>query len=50
MKVCYCFNHSEQDIMDDVRANNGGSLIMEQIKASKKGGSCQCDKHHPEGR
>ena len=50
MKICYCFNYTEQDIIDDVRANYGKSLIMERIKASKRGGKCQCDKNHPEGR
>ncbi len=50
MKICYCFNHTEQDIIDDVRVNNGTSLIMEQIKANKKGGVCQCEKNHPEKR
>ena len=41
MKVCYCFNQTEQDIIDDVIAN-GSSVIADTIMASKKAGACQC--------
>lgn len=50
MKICYCFNHTEQDIIDDVRTNRGRCLIMEKILASKKGGACRCDRNHPQGK
>ena len=50
MKVCYCFNHTEQDIIDDVTANNGRSTITEEIIASRKRGICNCEKNHPEKR
>lgn len=50
MKICYCFDHSEQEIIDDVLANNGKSRILEDIRTSKKGGLCQCARNHPEKR
>ncbi len=50
MKICYCFNHTEQDIIDDVIANNGRSTITEEILASRKRGICDCQKNHPEKR
>lgn len=48
--VCYCFNYSEHDIMGDVAANGGASLILKKIMASKKTGKCRCEKNHPEKR
>lgn len=48
--ICYCFNHTEQDIIDDMRANRGKSAILEKIKTQKKTGGCNCQWHHPERR
>ncbi|MFC1872693.1 hypothetical protein ACFLYV_03145 [Chloroflexota bacterium] len=48
--ICYCFEHSEDDIIADFKANNGKSLILERIMENKRNGSCQCDEKHPEKR
>ena len=48
--VCFCFGFSASDIREDVRANDGRSLILEKITAEKKAGNCQCAALHPEGR
>lgn len=48
--VCYCFGYSEADIEQDVRDNNGRSLILERIKASKQQGVCRCHEKNPSGR
>jgi hypothetical protein len=34
--VCYCFNYSDTDIENDVRLNNGRSLILERIAKAKR--------------
>ena len=47
--VCYCFDYSMEDIRRDVIAN-GRSLIMEEIKAAKQFGGCQCAVKNPKGR
>jgi len=48
--ICYCFGYSEEDIVRDVRENNGTSLIMERILSEKKQGACNCTVKHPLGR
>lgn len=48
--VCYCFNYTEKDIIDDVFANKGESRIMKRIMAEKKAGNCQCEQKNPKGR
>ena len=48
--VCYCFEYSAEDIREDVRANDGRSMILEKIVAAKRAGGCQCGTLHPEGR
>ncbi len=48
--ICYCFEHTEDDIRADVLANAGRSEILEKIVAAKSQGSCQCAEKHPEGR
>jgi hypothetical protein len=48
--VCYCFNHSEADIEQDVLNNNGQSTILEKIKASKQLGTCLCHETNPTGK
>jgi hypothetical protein len=47
--VCYCFEHSQKDIENDVR-KHGRSLIMENIQAEKKLGNCQCTVKNPKGK
>ena len=48
--ICYCFQYTEDDIIQDVRAHNGRSLIMERIAAEKKAGQCRCIHTNPAGR
>ena len=48
--ICYCFKYRANDIQEDVKANSGRSLILEEIVAAKKAGGCQCTTTHPEGR
>jgi len=48
--VCYCFEYTAKDIQEDVRANDGRSLILEEIVVAKKAGGCNCATTHPEGR
>ena len=47
-QVCYCFNYTDQDIIDDVRLN-GASRILEAIQNAKRSGRCQCREKHPQG-
>jgi len=48
--ICYCFGYSEEDIIRDVRENNGTSSILDRILGEKKKGTCNCKSNHPEGR
>lgn len=48
--VCYCFGYSEEDIVRDVRENNGISLILARILTEKKNRACKCEVNHPLGR
>ncbi len=47
--ICYCFGYSAEDIRQDV-FTNGRSLIMEEIRATKQLGGCQCATNNPKGR
>ena len=47
-QVCYCFNYTDQDIIDDVR-RHGASRILEAIQKAKRFGRCQCREKHPQG-
>ncbi|MDA8240818.1 MAG: hypothetical protein M0Z67_10665 [Nitrospiraceae bacterium] len=48
--ICYCFGHSEEDIIRDVTESGGTSSILEEISNKKKKGACNCKLNHPEGR
>ena len=48
--VCYCFEYTEEDIVKDVVANDGTSVIMERILSEKQNGACNCKTKHPAGR
>ena len=48
--ICYCFEYSEEDIIDDFKKNNGKSMILEKITRAKKNGQCECEIKHPEKR
>lgn len=45
--ICYCFGYTEEDIIGDVRENNGTSLILQRIMSEKKQGTCNCAVNHP---
>ncbi|MGB9713129.1 MAG: (2Fe-2S)-binding protein [Dissulfurimicrobium sp.] len=47
--ICYCFNYTDEDIIDDVKTH-GRSLILERIMAAKKAGRCECATKNPRGR
>jgi len=47
-QICYCFHHTEQDIIDDVR-RHGTSRILAEIKMARAMGRCQCREKHPRG-
>jgi len=46
--LCYCFEYTEADIIQDIKKNKGKSSILQRIKAAKSRGTCQCDIKHPE--
>ncbi|NOX26335.1 MAG: hypothetical protein GXP59_09550 [Deltaproteobacteria bacterium] len=46
--VCYCFTHTAEDIVADVRIH-GRSTIMAQIMAESKAGNCNCKTNNPKG-
>jgi len=47
--VCYCFQHTQEDLEQDVRTH-GKSTIMEQIMASSRDGKCNCKINNPKQR
>lgn len=48
--ICYCFDYSDADIINDILKNRGRSLIEERITKAKKSGTCQCDIKNPKKR
>jgi len=46
--VCYCFGITADEIIKDVR-ENGRSMILEKIVASKRRGECRCAELNPKG-
>ncbi|OUR93562.1 hypothetical protein A9Q84_19025 [Halobacteriovorax marinus] len=46
--VCYCFNHTRQSVLDELRAT-GESTVIEDIKAKMKDPGCFCEKSNPQG-
>jgi len=47
--VCYCFDYTERQIIEDVRAH-GRSTIREYISEQVQGGRCRCVVTNPSGR
>ena len=47
--ICYCFEYTDEDIRQDF-IKHGRSIIMEQIKAAKMMGACQCTAKNPRGK
>ncbi len=48
--ICFCFNYSEDNIINDVIAGNGDSSIMKRIITEKKAGNCRCKENNPKGK
>jgi hypothetical protein len=48
--ICYCFEYTEQDILDDLNRNKGKSSILAKIAEARKSNNCRCDVQHPEKR
>jgi hypothetical protein len=48
--VCYCFGYTDADIIADVKANNGRSVMLESIAKAKREHICECETKHPEKR
>ena len=46
--VCYCFEHSVEDIESELRAS-GKTTIPGRIKAEIQAGRCACDVENPQG-
>lgn len=46
--VCYCFDHSVEEIEDQLRGT-GKSAVPESIKAEVKAGRCACEIKNPQG-
>ncbi|MFQ5495879.1 MAG: mercuric transporter MerT family protein, partial [Phycisphaerae bacterium] len=46
--VCYCFQHTIEEIEDEVR-RTGRSTVVERIKADMKGPGCRCESTNPLG-
>jgi hypothetical protein len=47
--ICYCFEYTESDIVNEAVKNHGRSLILEKIIEARKNGTCQCDTKNPWG-
>lgn len=46
--VCYCFGHTRQSVLDEIR-ENGNSTVVEDIKAKMKDPGCFCETSNPQG-
>ncbi len=47
--VCYCFNHTMEDIQSDFQLN-GVSTIEKSIRTAVEAGSCSCELKNPQGK
>ncbi len=46
--VCYCFDHTIEEIHDEIR-RTGASTVVNSIKADMKGPGCRCEYTNPLG-
>lgn len=46
--ICYCFNHSVEEIFDEAR-RTGRSTVVEDIKSHIKSDGCSCEVKNPQG-
>ncbi len=47
--VCYCFDHTIEEIEDEI-AHTGSSSVPQQIRAAMKSEGCRCERTNPLGR
>lgn len=47
--VCFCFNYTKKNIIDDYLSNNNRSSILEKIKTEKQNDGCDCKVKNPKG-
>ena len=48
-KICYCFNYTKKDIIEDYQKKNGESTILLRVQEEKKKGKCQSHIKNPKG-
>jgi hypothetical protein len=48
VKVCYCFGHSRQSVLSELKAT-GNSTVLESIKSKMKDPGCFCEVSNPQG-
>ena len=46
--LCYCFDHSREDIYRDIEAT-GETSVLEEVKTEVQGGFCACEVKNPIG-
>ena len=46
--ICYCFNHTVEEIFDEIKLT-GKSTVMDDIRARMKKGGCSCETRNPQG-
>jgi len=47
-KLCYCFNFTKQDIVDEIKST-GQTTIPDYIRKKIKEGACECETLNPKG-
>lgn len=48
VKVCYCFGHTRQSVLSELKAT-GQSTVLEDIKSKMKDPGCFCEVSNPQG-
>lgn len=46
--ICYCFDHTERDVVEEISAT-GTTTIPDRIRALMKTDACQCASKNPQG-
>ena len=46
--ICYCFNHSVEEIFDEIQ-RTGKSTVIDDIKSRIKSDGCSCEVKNPQG-
>lgn len=46
--ICYCFNHTVEEIFEEIQLT-GKSTVMDDIRAHMKKGGCSCETRNPQG-